>query len=207
MQQRRLSIPNIGEYSSISNNPSTNKTKTPTNEVIVGVLGSSTYYKEEDINQLTLTLIELWGKPSKILLEPKGTSSMFIDSWAERNKIEVVPIEAEWAKYGPRACIFVSSKIEKEATHIIIIRSPKAKSDKMLQKANTLAKSKDVIVVMGRDSETNGLLIDQYEQAVREGNPLQPPNTKSPKNKSMTLENWIVTRGKSPSTLKANKNA
>lgn len=207
MQPRRLSIPEIGEYSAISEYSPINKynsSKMPINEVIIGILGSSTYYKEDDINQLTETIVDLWGMPSRILLEPKGTSSMFIDSWAERHKIEVMPIEAEWAKYGRRACIFVSNKIEKEANHIIIIRSPRAKSDKMLQKAEALSKSKNVLVLMGRDADTNGLIIDQYERVAWKDprttidmeNGRGPPSTKPSKNKNSTLENWIITRGK-----------
>jgi hypothetical protein len=184
MQSRRLSVPNIGDY--IEYKPIKMNNKTPVaNNIIIGVLGSSAYYNEDDINQLTQTIIDLWGRPSKILLEPKGTTSMFIDSWAERQKIEVMPIEAEWAKYGRRACILVSNKIEKEANHIIIIRSPKAKSDKMLQKAETLSKTKNVMVLMGRDPDTNGLIIDQYEQ-------ISQLKTSETKIKNMTLANWVV---------------
>ncbi len=161
--QRRLSIPSLpGDHFVPVDIPE--KTANPHKTYVLGILGTSAAYNEIHINQLTQTIAQLWGLPSKILFQQSGEVAMHIESWAEDNNAEIVPIQAEWAKYGPKACMYVNNKIEKEASHIVIIRSPRAKSDRMLQKAEQLSskKGKQCLVLMG--TETDGsIIVDQYE--------------------------------------------
>ena len=169
--QRRLSIPSIpGESSSLqwTISESSLPRGIPTSSIVVGILGASTAYTELHINQLTETITQLWGKPAQLIFQQSGTAMMFIDAWAEDNNIPTIPIQAEWAKYGPKACMYVNNKIEKEATHIVIIRSPRAKSDKMLQKAEQLSskRNKPCLVLMNIEPDGSAV-IDSYESPIK----------------------------------------
>lgn len=153
--------------------------------LIVGILGASTAYTEVHINQLIKTITQLWGKPAQLIFQQSGTAMMFIESWAETNHIPCIPVQPEWAKYGPKACFYVNNKIEKEATHIVIIRSPRAKSDKMLVKAEQLSSKKGKPCLVLMDIETNGsAVIDCYEKGASDA-PLKPPS----KSKSNGMQN------------------
>ncbi len=172
--QRRLSIPKGGACAPL--NPpvlkspvgGTSAQPSSASSIIIGILGASTAYTELHINQLTDTITQLWGKPAQLIFQQSGSAMMFIDAWAEDNNIPTIPIQAEWAKYGPKACIHVNNKIEKEATHIVIIRSPRAKSDKMLQKAEFLSskKNKPCLVLMNVEADGSAV-IDNYEVPIK----------------------------------------
>jgi hypothetical protein len=163
--QRRLSIPSIpGDHFAPVDLASEPISVNKEGHLTLGILGTSTAYNEVHIQQLTQTITQLWGMPTKILLQQSGQAAMFIESWADDNSIPIIPIQAEWSKYGPKACMYVNNKIEKEATHIVIIRSPRAKSDRMLQKAEQLSSKKNKPCLVLMDIEEDGsVVIDQYE--------------------------------------------
>lgn len=141
---------------------------TPLSSITVGILGASTAYTELHINQLIETITQLWGKPGQLIFQQSGTAMMFIESWAEENKIPTIPVQPEWSKYGPKACFHVNNKIEKEATHIVIIRSPRAKSDKMLQKAEQLSSKRNKPCLVLMDVQPDGsAVIDSYEVPIK----------------------------------------
>ena len=184
--QARAISPPIREYSAPLNPPK--------KEIILGVLGASTAYTQIHITQLTQTVSQLWGMPSKIMLQQSGAAAMFIEAWADDNSIPVTPIQAEWSKYGPKACMYVNNKIEKESTHIMIIRSPRAKSDRMLQKAEQLSSKRNKPCLVLMDIEDDGsVVIDQYE--VPEKGALsapQKPLSKSNSNGMQDIRNMFL---------------
>jgi hypothetical protein len=194
--QRRLSVPIIpGDtlpvFTATNEMLSKNASYLSSSSIIVGILGSSTAYTQLHINQLTDTITTLWGKPSQLIFQQSGSAMMFIDSWAEDNNIPTIPIQAEWAKYGPKACMYVNNKIEKEATHIVIIRSPRAKSDKMLQKAEFLSSKKNKPCLVLMNVEPNGsAVIDSYEKGASDA-PLKPPS-KSKSNGMQDIRNMFL---------------
>jgi hypothetical protein len=170
--QRRLSVPNIHPEFIIAATAKTTSTSN-TNPIIVGILGTSTYYEASHINQLIETIQTVWGKPTHLIFQQAGNVAMHIDTWAEDEKIPITAVQPEWSKHGPRACMMVNSKIEKEATHIVIIRSPRARSDKMLTKAEYLStkKGKECLVLM--NVETDGsVVIDHYEVPTKPKKPI-----------------------------------
>jgi hypothetical protein len=183
--QRRLSIPSIpGDHFAPVN--ISEKTANPHKTYVLGILGTSAVYNELHINQLTETIAQLWGLPTKILFQQAGQVAMHIESWADDNNIQLAAIQAEWSKYGPKACMYVNNKIEKEATHVVIIRSPRAKSDRMLQKAEQLSskKGKQCLVLMG--TETDGsILVDHYEVPLK-------PLSKSKTNGMQDIRNMFL---------------
>jgi len=54
-----------------------------------------------------------------VLLPTEGNTSIFIQIWAERNKIPCTPIEADWSRMGRKARALRDSRIVKEATHLL----------------------------------------------------------------------------------------
>ena len=154
--KRRLSIPSMGDYSDnlykVSNIDYHVKSAHQSSPII-GIIGTSAFYSEADAKQLMITVTELWGKPARILFAQDKGLSMYIDLWAEANKVEPVPLEANWKTAGPRACQERNRRIEKESTHFIIVRSPRSRSDASLRKAEYLSKKKEVIILQGYDTE------------------------------------------------------
>lgn len=167
-QERRLSIPFLpsGEALAPVVNERASAAIAPkaASKICIGVLNTSAYYNEDDIRIIMESVIGFWGMPDKILLPLDGKCSAYIDSWVERNtNITIAPVDAEWGKYGNKACMMRQKKIEQEATHFLIIRSPRAKSDKILYRAEALCKSdKEVLLVSGHDTDKS-LIIDHYE--------------------------------------------
>lgn len=167
--QRRLSIPCMPSGESLA--PVTHASITAATpqhslarEIVIGILNTSAYYNEDDIASIMQAAINFWGEPSKILLPLDGKCSVYIDSWAERNtKAYILPIDAEWGRYGSKACMMRQKKIEQESTHFLVIRSPRAKSDKILYRAEALCKlGKEVLLISGHDDQKS-LIIDHYE--------------------------------------------
>jgi hypothetical protein len=193
---RRLSIPTIPEegkqHISFAKELQKNlgKQNTLSSSIILGILGTSVVYNESHINQLIETIIQLWGKPVQLILQQTGQAAMFIESWAETNHIPIIPIHPEWSKYGPKACFHVNNKIEKEATHIVIIRSPRAKSDKMLIKAEQLSskKCKPCLVLMDIQSD-GSVVIDNYESSLQ-------PSSKKKLNEMQDIRNMFLNASK-----------
>jgi hypothetical protein len=173
--QRRLSIPMEGdytEYEHVEHSHIINK-KTPKQEhilgqraasgVLIGIIGTTTFYSQADADQLMQSVSDLWSHPKQIIFAQGGTLSMYIDLWADKHRVESIPLEADWKTAGPRACYEVARRIEREATHFIIVRSPRSRTDKSLQKAEYLAKKREVIILQGYDKEAehpNTLLLD-----------------------------------------------
>jgi hypothetical protein len=167
MQQRRLSLPGPpGDhlFTPIDGAFRIESLSASTKPMTIGILGASTAYNHIHIKQLTQTIKDIWGMPSKVILQQSGDAAIFIEAWAEDNNIPVANIVPEWARHGPRACILVNNKIECEATHLVIIRSPRAKSDTMLNKANFLSakKHKECLVLMNIEND-GSIVVDHYE--------------------------------------------
>ena len=71
-------------------------------------------------------LSELGRCPERIILPAEGYSSIFLQDWAEKTRIEVQSYECDWRRHGRRAKIFRDSRIEKESTHFLIFLSKKS---------------------------------------------------------------------------------
>jgi hypothetical protein len=171
MSERRLSLPTIGDYTEFDIVTETihkqyQQTPKMQNEIVIGIIGTSSFYTQADTKQLMDSVIELWSGSHtliKIIFQQGGTLSMYIDLWAEGKKIEAIPLEADWNTSGSRACFDVIKRIERDATHFIIVRSPRSRSDKSLQKAEFLSKKREVIILQGYDAEAekpNTLMLD-----------------------------------------------
>ena len=64
------------------------------NQIIVGIIGTSSFYTPEDAEQLMETVTDLWGLApgAKIIFPQGGTLSMYIDLWADKHGLEPIPL-------------------------------------------------------------------------------------------------------------------
>lgn len=94
----------------------------PSTAVLLGVLGSSSasHWSSETLQTSILTpLLNELGAPAKVLLPTEGTTSFLLQAWAEKQRLDVSPIQADWVRLGRKAKAYRDSKICKEATHLV----------------------------------------------------------------------------------------
>jgi len=98
-------------------------TDTPQTKVIVGVLGSSASSKwtRDSIAEIVMNpvLSALGRMPDTLLIPTEGTTSIFLETWAERLNIDCKPIETSWARMGRKARAVRDGKILKDSTHLV----------------------------------------------------------------------------------------
>jgi hypothetical protein len=92
--------------------------------IILGVLGHS------NAQQWTLQTIaddlcspllgELGRIPEALVVPSDGTTSLLLQAWAERQKIAVTPLDADWVRLGRRARALRDARILKECSHLLI---------------------------------------------------------------------------------------
>ena len=93
-------------------------------EYILGVLGSSSAASwtsqtllEKVLEPISGTLEKL---PVKLLLPADGTTSLLLETWAGKNKVDSKVYSADWKVLGRRARAIRDSQIMKESSHLLI---------------------------------------------------------------------------------------
>lgn len=96
--------------------------------IVLGILGTRSVIDECTLieNILTPIVQELGRLPDKVLVPSEGTSSIYIQSWAESLHICCNRFEADWRTRGKAATIFRDSRIQSEATHLLVFLSPRS---------------------------------------------------------------------------------
>lgn len=89
----------------------------------LGILGSSNSAKwtMELLQNSVLTPLtqEQERSPETILLPADGATSLLLETWASKNKVESKVYDADWVRLGRRARAIRDSQILKEATHLL----------------------------------------------------------------------------------------
>jgi hypothetical protein len=128
--------------------------KTESNELILGVLGSSSaaYWNRETITDIMNPVIGDQGKiPSLLHIPTDGATSLLIQIWGERQAIKCAPINADWIRMGRRARALRDARIIKESTHLIFFVG--IKSDYYEKMAIREAKKGKTVYTIGADRE------------------------------------------------------
>jgi hypothetical protein len=96
----------------------------------LGVLGTHQQLQKEDLYEKVLhPVISALGRlPESILVSSEGTSSVLISLWAEQMHVEVQSVEADWKRYQRRAGILRDSRIQKQATCLLVFQGPRSKA-------------------------------------------------------------------------------
>ena len=92
--------------------------------VVLGVLGNSSaaVWTSQILLEKVLEPIlgELGKNPEKILLPADGITSVFLETWAGKNKVDSKVYSADWKVLGRRAMVIRDSQIVKEASHLLV---------------------------------------------------------------------------------------
>ncbi len=127
-------------------------TATTTDRIVLGVLGTRSNMRFEDVDtQLMAPVIEAWGFPDEVLLPSDGDSSFAIQSWAQRREIPVCLVSADWKTQGRRAGLLRDARIQREATHIILLQGPR--SNAMTALGSRLARKGRPVVISERPGQ------------------------------------------------------
>jgi hypothetical protein len=95
--------------------------------MVLGVLGTRSNIRYEDLDsQIMSPLVTAWGEPMEILIPADGDSSYAIESWATRRKIPVTLVGADWKSQGRKAGMLRDAKIQREATHLLLLQGPRS---------------------------------------------------------------------------------
>ena len=92
--------------------------------IILGVLGQSSAARwtlqtlSDDV--CAPILEELKRMPEALVVPTDGTTSLLFQAWAERQKVAVTPLDADWIRLGRRARALRDARILKECTHLVI---------------------------------------------------------------------------------------
>jgi hypothetical protein len=98
-----------------------------TGRVVLGVLGIRSNIRCEDIDANIIgPIIEAWGLPDEVILPAEGDSSQAIQSWAQLKNIPISLVGCDWVAQGKRAGIFRDARIQREATHLLLLQGPRS---------------------------------------------------------------------------------
>ncbi len=95
--------------------------------VVLGVLGTrnSTSY-DAFIEQILAPVTEAWGIPDEIVVPAESESSQILTTWATREGVPVSLVTADWVKHGKRAGLLRDARIQREATHMLLLQGPRS---------------------------------------------------------------------------------
>ncbi len=165
----------------MNNQRSLSPPKIPT-IITLGIIGSTQTIKEKDMWATMDAIVEhLESAPQRLLIPSDGNSSIYIQSWADSKKIQYTLFECDWVRLGKRASMMRDSAIQKEADHFLLVKSPKAKSDRLDKLGNSLAKKKKVVFLFGEELE----LLE-----------IEKPPVKEKKVASLTLDAFYTARAR-----------
>lgn len=120
--------------------------------VVLGVLGTRSNIRVEDLEaNIIAPIVEAWGLPDEILIPAEGDSSHAIQSWATSKEIPVRLVSCDWAKQGKRAGLLRDARIQREASHLVMLQGPR--SNALMQLATRLTRKGRHVVISERPTE------------------------------------------------------
>jgi hypothetical protein len=101
--------------------------KTETKRTVLGVLGTRSNVRSEDLDREVLEpLTALWSLPDELVLPAEGDSSQALQAWAALHDIPVRLLASDWVTQGRRAGMLRDAKIQREATHFLLLQGPRS---------------------------------------------------------------------------------
>jgi hypothetical protein len=93
----------------------------------LGILGSRNKVTYDDIVlQIISPIVEAWGTPDEILLPAEGETSHIVQMWANTHEVPVQLVTCDWKSDCKRAKVFRDARIQREATHFVLIQGPRS---------------------------------------------------------------------------------
>ena len=95
--------------------------------VVLGVLGTrnSTSY-DAFVEQILAPITEAWGIPDEIVAPTESESSQILVAWATANGVPISLVAADWIKQGKRAGVLRDARIQREASHMLLLQGPRS---------------------------------------------------------------------------------
>lgn len=95
--------------------------------MVLGVLGTRNSVRYEEFAADILgPLLEAWGTPDEIVAPAESESSHVIATWAARQGVPVSLVAADWVRSGRRAGLLRDARIQREATHFLLLQGPRS---------------------------------------------------------------------------------
>ena len=95
--------------------------------IVFGVLGTRNKIRyEEFVDQVLNPALEAWGLPEELLIPGDGESGEVIQTWAHGRGIPVTRVTADWTRNGKRAGLLRDARIQREASHMILLQGPRS---------------------------------------------------------------------------------
>lgn len=95
--------------------------------MVLGVLGTRNSVRyEEFATDILGPLLEAWGTPDEIVAPAESESSHVIATWAARQGVPVSLVAADWVRSGRRAGMLRDARIQREATHFLLLQGPRS---------------------------------------------------------------------------------
>jgi hypothetical protein len=95
--------------------------------IVFGVLGTRNKMSYEDfVTQILDPVTEAWGLPAEILAPADGESAEVLQTWATHHRIPVTLVVADWKRDGKRAGMLRDSRIQRDASHMILLQGPRS---------------------------------------------------------------------------------
>ena len=128
--------------------PSPPRLTAPPTRMVLGVLGTRNSIRYDDfIADIIGPALEAWGVPDEIVAPAESESSHVLSSWAARQGVPVSLVAADWARTGRRAGLLRDARIQREATHFLLLQGPRSNAlstlaGRLQRKGKTVAISK-----------------------------------------------------------------
>lgn len=95
--------------------------------IVFGVLGTRNKMSYEDfVEQILDPTVEAWGLPAEIVAPADGESAEVLQAWATHRHIPVCLVAADWTRNGKRAGMLRDSRIQRDASHLILLQGPRS---------------------------------------------------------------------------------
>lgn len=121
-----LGNPNIPIATKRARTPSPPRLPAPT-RMVLGVLGTRNSVRyEEFAADILCPILEAWGTPDEIIAPAESESSHVIATWAGRMGVPVSLVAADWVRSGRRAGLLRDARIQREATHFLLLQGPRS---------------------------------------------------------------------------------
>jgi hypothetical protein len=95
--------------------------------IVFGVLGTRNKMSYEDfVSQILDPTVEAWGLPAEIIAPADGESAEVLQAWATHRCIPICLVAADWTRNGKRAGMLRDSRIQRDASHLILLQGPRS---------------------------------------------------------------------------------
>lgn len=121
--------------------------------IVFGVLGTRNKMSYEDfVAQILDPTVEAWGLPAEIIAPADGESAEVLQAWAAHRRIPVCLVAADWTRNGKRAGMLRDARIQRDASHLILLQGPR--SNALTQLAGRLQRKDRPVVISERPGTT-----------------------------------------------------